>query len=194
MSPKKALEREDLVQAALDLIRKAGWEGVSARSLAASLGLSTMPIYTLVPSMDTLWEACLLEVARLMDKAQHVKRSDNPALDLAIGYVAFAQEEPKLFTFLLSAAGDMDRVIKEAAASPDFEKDKPAAELLGQVFRDLPGPGQRDSFVFRSWIFTHGLADLVSSGRLALSEAEIAGHLEAAGGAFYMFEKLKEER
>lgn len=190
MTPRPSISKEDLVEAALDLIREAGWEGVSARSLAARTAISTMPIYSAMGSMDELRKACVLAVARRLDEAQHRKWGDNPALDLAIGYVVFAREEPKLFRFFLSAAGDMEKAVKGAAADPGFERDKPAAALLGQVFRELPAADQRANFVFRTWVFTHGLADLLSSGRLEMDEAEIARHLEAAGGAFYMQEKF----
>jgi hypothetical protein len=153
-----------------------------------------MPIYSAMGSMEELRKACLLAVARLLDEAQHRRRSDNPALDLAVGYVLFAREEPRLFRFFLAAAGDMEKAVKGAAADPAFEKGRPAAALLGQVFQELPAPDQRDNFVFRAWVFTHGLADLLSSGRLEMDEAEIARHLEAAGGAFYLQERANTDQ
>lgn len=189
MTARPSIDKETLVAAALDLIREGGWEGVSARTLAARTAISTMPIYSAIGSMEELRKACVLAVACLLDEAQHRKRSDNPALDLAIGYVVFAREEPRLFRFFLAAAGDMEKAVKGAAADPGFEAGRPASALLGQVFRELPAPDQRDNFVFRTWVFTHGLADLLSSGRLEMDEAEIARHLEAAGGAFYLQEK-----
>lgn len=189
MTARPSISKEELVEAALNLIREEGWEGVSARSLASRTAISTMPIYSAMGSMDELKKACLLAISRLMDEFQHRRWSDNPALDLAIGYVVFARQEPRLFRFLLAAAGDMEQGVKEAAANPEFEKGKPAAALLGQVFQELPAPGQRDNFIFRTWVFTHGLADLLSSGRLSMDEEEITRHLKAAGGAFYIFER-----
>lgn len=186
MAGRPSISKEELVGAALDLIRESGWEGVSARNLASRTAMSTMPIYSAMGSMDELKKACFLAVAALLDASQHRKRSDNPALDLALGYVAFARDEPRLYRFLLSAPWDMEKVIKEEAARPDYEKGGRAEGFLRQVFGEMPEPGQRDNFVFRTWIFTHGLADLVSSGRVDMDEAEIAGHLSAAGAAFYL--------
>ncbi len=44
MTARIAVDRDRIIEAALDLIREGGWEAVSARSIAARLGSSTMPI------------------------------------------------------------------------------------------------------------------------------------------------------
>jgi AcrR family transcriptional regulator len=160
-----------IVEAALDLIRESGWESVSARSLAAKLEASTMPIYSTIGSMEDLKSEALQATSTLIDESQRKRRTDNEDLDRAIGYVAFAKDEPRLFRFLMTSFKDMDKLVAEAALREGFGAD----------------------FILRTWIFSHGLAELVSGGGVEMDEAEIIRHLTAAGGAFYLYDQNTKE-
>jgi hypothetical protein len=46
--------------------------------------------------------------------------------------------------------------------------------------------------VLKSWIFTHGLASMISSGMLDLEEEKMKSLLLEAGGAFYLWEEKNE--
>jgi hypothetical protein len=153
-----------------------------------------MPIYSVIGSMEELKKQSLSRVAALLEAAQAQPRSANPSLDLAIGFVLFAREEPRLFRFLTDNMGDAGKIVVETAASPDFIAKKATASPLAEVFEELQLPGQRSLFVLRCWIFAYGLAKLVSEGRVNMTDEEIAGHLEAAGGAFYTWESQQGNR
>jgi AcrR family transcriptional regulator len=178
-----------IIEAALDLIRESGWESVSARSLASRLGTSTMPIYSTVGSMEDLKREALRAASRLIDAAQRKRRSDNEALDLALGYVIFAKEEPRLFRFIVSAQANMERLVPEAADGEGFEDSFGARQSTRELFRELAARGSKSDFVLRTWIFSYGLAELVSGGGVEMDEAEISRHLTAAGGAFYLYDR-----
>jgi AcrR family transcriptional regulator len=193
MAERVATTKEAIIEASLALIREGGWQVVSARSLASKLGTSTMPIYSAVGSMEKLKQEALVAVSRLMDAAQRVRRTDNEALDLAVGYVAFAREEPRLFRFLMSGQAHMEKLVTEAAASPGFEDSFGATPPIRALFQQLGESGQRNDFVLRSWIFAYGLAELVSGGHVEMDEDDIIRHLTAAGGAFYLYEQNTKE-
>ena len=193
MAAHQSIDRDGIIDAALELIAEGGWEAVSARSLAARLGTSTMPIYSAMGSMEKLEKEALIAVARLMDAAQRVHRTDNEALDLAIGYVAFAREKPKLFRFLMAGQEHMERLVTETAANPGFEDSFDATPPIRDLFKQLGESGQRNDFVLRSWIFAYGLAELVSGGQVEMDEDEVIRHLTAAGGAFYLYERNTKE-
>ena len=61
MPPKIRFGREDIVSAALEIIREQGIEGVNARAVAARLGCSTQPLFREFESMEQIKE----EAARL---------------------------------------------------------------------------------------------------------------------------------
>jgi hypothetical protein len=51
----------------------------------------------------------------------------------------------------------------------------------------------QDPRILKSWIFAHGLASLISSGVLDLSDERIKSLLLEAGGAIFMYEKPRHE-
>ena len=54
MPPKTKFQKEEIINAALEVIRTKGSEGLTAREVAAVLGVSTRPIFTYYASMDDL--------------------------------------------------------------------------------------------------------------------------------------------
>jgi AcrR family transcriptional regulator len=194
MTARIAIERVKIISAAIELIRKGGWEAVSARTIAQRLGSSTMPIYSAVGSMEDLKQAAFVGAALMLSSAQRKPRTGNEALDLAVGYVSFAREEPRLFKFVMSMQRDMGPRLLEAAQAPEKPGGIQDIELVRSVLGSLAAPGLKEDFLLRSWIFAHGLAQLVADGTLVMDEAEIVRHLQEAGGSFYFFSKGKEER
>jgi len=192
VSGRSSIGRAVIIEAAIDLIREGGWEKVTARNLAIRLGSSTMPIYSSIGSMEDLRKEVTAEGWRRLDDAQHARRTENEALDLAVGFVAFARAEPGLFRFLMRGQAHMDLAISKLAEKPEYEASLGReSSPIHMIFRQLDASGQRSDFVLRSWIFAYGLAELVAGGQVEMDDAEIIRHLEAAGGAFYLYEKAK---
>jgi AcrR family transcriptional regulator len=168
---RRTVDHESIISAALHLIREGGWEAVSARAIARFLHCSTMPIYSTVGSMENLRLAAGEKAGEIMTVEQHRPRTGNESLDLAVGYIAFAREEPRLFRFLMH--------------QPRNRVDSAVLEMPGVRRLLAPMAGEeRDDFLFRTWVFTHGLADLIASGAVTMTDDEIVRHLTAAGGSF----------
>ena len=51
MAPKNKFTKEEMVEAALRVVREKGMEGLSAKSMASALGTSTQPVFTAFGSM-----------------------------------------------------------------------------------------------------------------------------------------------
>jgi hypothetical protein len=178
---------EAIVEVAFGLTREKGWGAVSARSIAKKLGSSTMPIYSTLKSMEEIERLVRKRAESLFSEYQHRPYTDNPAQNLAIGYVAFARDEKNLFRFLY-----VDRPVPANLA----DGGEGAREILGERTADevtalLPGGTSLalgDPRVLKSWIFTHGMALLVGSGVLDLSDEKIRDLLVEAGGAFFLYE------
>jgi AcrR family transcriptional regulator len=200
MTARLSIEREAIIDACLGIMREGGWASVTARAIAARLGASTMPIYSGIGSMAELKKAANARVGDLLRAEQRKPRTGDAAMDMAIGYVAFAREEPRLFRFLLGGEGQEGgaaneakepavRVVEEGERT-EIADVPPLASLLAE-FAD---PERRNDFVLRSWIFAHGLASLLAGGVFSMGDEEIIRHLSAAGGAFYELEKCGEGR
>lgn len=191
MSGRPVISKPSIIEAAIALIREGGWAGVSARGIAARLGSSTMPIYSAIGSMDDLRKLVGEEVARRLDRAQRTPRTGNESLDLAVGYVVFARDEPRLFRFLLDGRENMDRTIVGAVGEPCFARSIGPADPFQDVVRRFGASGEFDDFVLRTWIFASGLAELLAGGQVKMDEADIIRHVSAAGQAFLLMAKGK---
>ncbi len=88
-------DRSAMLDGVMAIIEKDGWEGVSARSVAAKLGISTQPLYREFGDMEGLKTAATV---RGFEMFSEYLGSD--ALEQASKYVMFACERGKLFNFL----------------------------------------------------------------------------------------------
>jgi AcrR family transcriptional regulator len=192
MTQRVSFTKEMIVEAAFTLTRAQGWHGVTARSIAKKLGSSTMPIYSSLKSMVEIEAAVRKKAELLMRDYQQRAYANEQPLDVALGYVSFARDERNLFRFLY-----VDRPLSDARRAPR----RRAAYSLGKVrsggsvidIADQVPVAMQDPRVLKSWIFAHGLASMLSSGVLDLTESRIQSLLKEAGGAFFTAEKKKKE-
>jgi len=181
MTQRTTFTREMIVEAAFQLTRERGWHEVTARTIAARLGSSTMPLYSSLRSMEEVEKEVRARAEALMHDFQ--RRPYPPGdtlLSSAVGYVAFARDQRNLFRFLY-----VDRPVPAGGAeNKSIETD---VERVGGVFdlADQAAVAMKDTRVLKSWAFTHGLASLISSGVLDLPDEKIARLLLEVGSAIY---------
>jgi hypothetical protein len=186
MPPKKKFDLPQVIDAAFQVLRREGFSGITARSIAAELGSSTTPIYWVLESMDKAEKALRQKTFNLMAEYQVKNYTDNVFINMAIGYVNFARQEPKLFHFLQleyqkplnpRKDGEMGEKLSTILGS-----DPPYENYFGKIDQK-----SMDVLTLQSWIFTHGLAVAVSTNMLKFdSEKEIENLIISAGSAFYM--------
>ena len=99
--------REQIIDAAVAVLRDDGFSAINARSVAKKLGCSTQPIYFSFKNMDEL-KAALTERAielhtqRVRDSLRAHEGSDSRYSSYGMGFVKFAAEEKQLFPLALS--------------------------------------------------------------------------------------------
>jgi len=194
MTQKTFFTKDAVVEAAFTLTREKGWPAVTARSIARKLGSSTMPIYSSMKSIEEIEAEVRGRAEALMLEFQGRNYVGEASLDMAIGYVTFARDERNLFRFLYidrpahgvaGARGSSQRV---TTAEQFISGAKPVA-LADQVPTAMEDPR-----ILKSWIFTHGLASLVSGGVLDLPDERIRSLLLESGEAFFGVMPAKEKR
>lgn len=152
MPPAVRFTREAILNAALSLVRKEGPEALNARSVARELGGSTQPIFRIFTSMDQL-RSELIRVATERCRQQLMSRitSNRDAyLEMGMGYVLFARDEPQLFKLLFlrdrTSPNVVDAEVDYAWAFETIQRstgyDLDTAKMLYE----------------RTWSFIHGLA------------------------------------
>ncbi len=187
MTQKASFTKEMVINAAFELTREIGWESVTARNIARKLGSSTMPIYSTVKSIEEIEREVVDMAIAVMVEYQKKPFTPDPMTNMAIGYVAFARDEHNLFGFLFQK----DRPVPEGSFGPDARRDFFMRSFgkdpgVGEALKEIP-KGDMDALMMKSWIFTHGLAVMINSGVLDLTDGAIAQLVQEAGGAFYMF-------
>ena len=97
MPPKVKFEREHIINAAFNIVRKHGWQGLSARTLAEQLNSSTRPIYTHLKSMKDLEYEVVKKAMALLEEYINQPRTGDMWTDQGLGSVLFAKHEKELF-------------------------------------------------------------------------------------------------
>lgn len=150
--------REDIVAAALAVVRDHGFASLSARRVAEQLGASTAPVYSNFSNMEELARAVKLAIADLVLQETEVRRSGEPFLDMGAGVLAFAWRHPELYMAVFmtgsgtdDAAGRVMAVLLERMSHLERLADLDAVE--------------RVILLRKMAIFTHGLAVHVTAGR-----------------------------
>ena len=191
MPAKPKVTRDDIVQAAFELIRSQGHEALNARNLAEALGCSTQPLLYWFASMDEIRR----ETYRAAD-AFHtgfitggIEHADDPLLALGINYVRFGYEEPRLFRFLFQTDGLGAQDIEALLNSPDL------GQMIGLIARET-GISESDArTVFLSlFIAAHGYASLLANNAISFDEQIVSMALTSAyTGAIAQLEERDHE-
>ena len=118
MPPSKSFTRDQVIDAAFELVRKKGLAALSARSVAKSLKTSTSPIYGYFRRMDLVRREITVRAVSLLYEYQTRRKSGEPFFDMGLGYIEFAKKEKKLFFEVLM--GDLPKMLdgEEARFDP----------------------------------------------------------------------------
>ena len=101
MAPKVKFRKEEIVNAALSVARRAGADAVTAREVAAELGVSTRPIFTYFETVEQL-KGEVFQLAKGHYRAQIERGLADPVPFLGVWrqYLRFAKDEPELYKLL----------------------------------------------------------------------------------------------
>ena len=170
MAPKNKFTREEMVNAALRVVRIKGMDALTAKALAEELGTSTQPVFTCFNTMDTVKKEVRAAAERVYDGyAAEGLRQEIPFLGFGTQYIRFAREEPELYRLLFLAttadgnSGALEAMKhSQAIIRPSLEQIyQISAEDADRYFRDL-------------WLVVHSLAALIVTGGCPYSDAEIS--------------------
>ena len=158
MPPKVKFEKESILNAAYDIVRNEGWEGLSSRSIAKELNSSTGPIYSQLKSMKNLEEEVLRKAWSLFEEYVSTSITGDKWIDQGIGHLHFAKAEGFLYKAMFD--GKHHYIPSEIGQGVFKRLGDDLADYL--LFKDL-SEGMQLEIRFSRWIFNHGLASLITN-------------------------------
>lgn len=118
MSPREmTFDKETVLAAAVEIIRKDGWKSLTARAVAERLKSSVAPVYSTFGSMEALEREVLEEARRRLHDRTAVPYTENSFLNIGVGVVVFAREEGHLFSALFHTRHNHPEIVAKVDAS-----------------------------------------------------------------------------
>jgi AcrR family transcriptional regulator len=184
MTPKTTtFTRDAVLQAAMDVVRRNGWNALTARGAAGRLGASVAPVYSAFGSMESLLRETLKEIRRRLQEFTSRSYSEFPFLNIGAGIVSFARDEPLLFQALFHTRHGFQDVVEEVNSS--ILSWMKADAQLG-LLTDKSRARLYDNIGF----YTMGLAAAVAAGRVADASQETIVRLLKNMGNVAMFAEV----
>lgn len=101
MAPKNKFTREEMVTAAVEVVRKGGEQALTAKALAEALGTSTQPVFTCFGTMEALKAEVYAAAEQIFNRyALAGLQQKVPFFGYGVQYIRFAREEPELYRIL----------------------------------------------------------------------------------------------
>lgn len=186
MPPREKVSKEQVLETAFEMTREHGIEELTARKLAEKLGSSTQPIFRAYENMEMLKKDLFFKSAEFFSDYMLKKRSSGTPVYLAMGmaYIELAQKEHHLFKLLAAIDDYEDNEIHEFLQRGDCE------ELLEKLpdAKELNSEQKKELFLM-IWMLTHGVATLITSKRVNLSEREIKRLLTKAYAGYVTIQR-----
>jgi hypothetical protein len=176
MAPRATMFSQETVRAAaLALVRRQGWESLTARSVAGELHASVAPVYSACGSMEELQRLVLLDIRAELEAYSREPLSPMPFLNIGVGIVRYARDRANSFRALFHARhGQRDiqlafhRTVLECMQADPQLGMLPEHSLLRL----------KDNI----WLYTLGLATAIIAGIVAeTGDEDILRRLKNAG-------------
>ncbi|MCI7130205.1 MAG: WHG domain-containing protein [Lachnospiraceae bacterium] len=173
MAPRNKYTRNEMVEAAVRVVRKKGIDALTAKALASELGVSTQPVFTCFHTIDEARREVRAAAEQIYDSyiAEGLQMQP-PFFGVGMQYIRFSREEPELYRLMFLTAGDdgKNSFMNALGHSQDLVRES----LMETYHMDAP---TADRYFRDLWLVVHGLATLIVSGECSYSEQEIGGIL-----------------
>lgn len=172
MPPKAKFTKEQITEAALDIIREDGIENLTARALGKKLGSSVCPIFTVFENMEEV-QTEVQKAAKAL-YAEYIQDGLNQELafkGVGTQYIRFAINEPKLFQLLFMSQQQQKPAV--ANVLPIIDENYRQILLSVQNGYDMD-ENEAEKLYRHLWIYTHGIAVLCATNMCLFTAEEIS--------------------
>ena len=191
MPPVTKVSKDEIIDKTYQILSRDGIESINARRIAKELNCSVQPIFSNFNSMEDL----INEVTNLVKQKcfdyllSGSKDSCKPYKQVGINYIKFAKEETNFFKFLFMSGSDL---VPKEFISRDNEDYQELTKLI-KLSTQLKDEDIAD-FHTKMWVFTHGIAMLVATDTVKLTESQIKELLSLEFQALMLLEENKDNK
>ena len=171
MPPKSKFTKEEIVSAALALVREKGAEALTARELGKQLGSSARPIFTVFQGMEEVHAEVRKAAHKKFEQFVHGDMTEERNFkQIGENMLQFALEEPRLYQMVF---------MYESCEKRTFEKMMrewaPGMKLCVEQLRKEFGLEYKEAEVFFEtvWIHTFGIGALYATGMCSFSREKL---------------------
>ncbi len=169
MPRKFMFTREEIISAALKLIRRGGMSALTARALGAELGTSSRPVFGLFKNMEEVQTEVVKAADALYQgylKEDMASGKYPPYKASGMAYIRFAREERELFKLLFMRDRSGERV----------EENREEIRPLLEIIKRQLGINEEAAYCFHleMWIYVHGIATMLATSYLEWDEGFIS--------------------
>lgn len=174
MPPKAKFTREQITEAAFQLVRDRGVDALTARGLAEKLECSPRPIFTVFQNMEEVREAAALSAkAVYAEYAARGLEDPQPFKGVGTQYILFALREPKLFQLLFMRSPSQQEATTISGVLSML--DDSYGKILLSIER-IYGIDEVSAMKLyhHLWIYCHGIASLCATRMCRFTGREIS--------------------
>lgn len=169
MPPRVKITKDDVINATLNIIKTEGITNISARRIAKGLKSSVQPIFTHFESMEELTNVATMKIYEQykISMIEASKKEKLPYKAMGMAYIKFAKYYPEYFKVLFMQKSDksaMDFMLSDNTGNNVVE--------VGTGMSGLSLEKQKE-FHIKVWMFTHGIASLMATKTIEMSDSEI---------------------
>ncbi len=164
------ISKDMILEAAFEIVRQFGIEKLSNRELANKLKCSIRPIYYQFENVEELQKELYSKIEKyfydflLNNMVEEIPKYKQ----VGINYIKFAKKEKKLFQTLFMSETGLAPEVFVAKNGEDYKE----IEKLIKISTNLEENDIKD-FHTKMWIFCHGIATLVASNTINLTDYQI---------------------
>lgn len=175
MAPKVKVTKEQILAAALEVVREQGAAALNARSVAKRLNCSTQPIFSNYATMEALRAEVLGAAKHLYEACLEAGMRDPaypPYKASGIAYIRFARRERELFKLLFMRDRSGEEIREERA-----EVEELLLLIAANTGLDLDAAYR---FHIGMWVYVHGIAAMIATSYLPWDEETVSAMLTDA--------------
>ncbi|MCD2255167.1 TetR/AcrR family transcriptional regulator [Lactobacillus sp. CC-MHH1034] len=188
MARKKTITRQNILDAAFELVLDQGFSNFTARNIAKWMSCSTQPIYLEFSCMDELKHAVLKRMQDyLVNEVYNQEYCDDGLINVALSYINLARTNNNLYKAIFVEDHFGVNAMRDFTYQLALSKvdDNPAANNLP---RD-----RKLNLVTGCWIIATGMASLISAGYIDIRKEQMINMLKAQIQDFIENDRLNSE-